>query len=158
MPPLQQIFKRKLDQCFLLKVSILFFLCKNKLKTIHIVMMFTAALVTIAKIYEKAKYPANIPKAELGGDDGTVGRGLLGKNCQNVACGCMSPHYWYVRPAQSFQDKSKKIVFFFLSKWWIFIKLTLSIQHFGKGCRPNIIQWQTKGLLKPKPLFLEKML
>lgn len=29
-------------------------------------MMFTAALVTIAKIYEQGKCPANIPKAELG--------------------------------------------------------------------------------------------
>lgn len=45
-------------------------------------MMFTAALITIAKIYEQAKCP---PKAELRGNDGVVGRGLLGKNCQNVA-------------------------------------------------------------------------
>lgn len=45
-------------------------------------MMFTAALITIAKIYEEAKCPGNIPKAQLESNDRDVGRGLLGKNCQ----------------------------------------------------------------------------
>lgn len=45
-------------------------------------MMFTAALITIAKIYEEAKCPGNIPKAQLESNDRAVGRGLLGKNCQ----------------------------------------------------------------------------
>lgn len=40
-------------------------------------MIFTAALVTIAKIYEYAKCPANIPKAELEGDDGAVGKRIV---------------------------------------------------------------------------------
>lgn len=46
-------------------------------KLLCIVIMVTAALVTIAKIHEQAKCPANIPKAELEGDDD----GLWGESC-----------------------------------------------------------------------------
>lgn len=85
-------------------------------------MMFTAALVTIAKIYEQAECLANIPNTELKGDDRAVGKGLLGKNCQDATGGCRSPHYWLCQASLILQEKSKELFFLQI----MFIKLGYS--------------------------------
>lgn len=76
-------------------------------------MMFTAALATIAKIYEQAKCPANIPKAELEDDDGAVGRGLLGKNYQNVVVAACHLTIGMSGQLNPFRTNPKNCAFFF---------------------------------------------
>lgn len=51
-------------------------------------MIFTAAWITRAKIYERCKCPANIPKAELEAGGGLWGKGSWVKTSTSVSlCG-----------------------------------------------------------------------